>query len=140
MANSVYRHLLSIESPTVADIEALEMTINDWHINAPLQTQPTTSDSVPEWVTLARDRQLLCDRSLRLLIHRSVLLRWLKIQLSTNVVAQCEEIAAKQCRSKTLAYARDTIKLISSLIYKGQYSKVTLSFILYCILQFLTYL
>lgn len=136
MANSIYRDLLSVGCPNVADIETLERRINDWHNNASLQTPTPTQDSASQWwVTLACDRQLLCDRSLRLMIHRSVLLQWLKIQPRANVVARSEELTTSRCRLRAVAYARDSIKLISSLIYKGQYSQVTLSFILYCIPQ-----
>ncbi|XHF99491.1 hypothetical protein AWENTII_002993 [Aspergillus wentii] len=130
MANNIYRRLLSSTIITGQDIHDLEQTINNWHDESPLCIQPNINP-VPDWYTIARNRQMLCDRSLRLLIHRPLLLQWLeKRQLN---ITEHEYENERHCRVQGLDIARTTIDLITSLIMNGEYSRLTLSFTLYAL-------
>ncbi|KAE8142921.1 fungal-specific transcription factor domain-containing protein [Aspergillus pseudotamarii] len=136
MANSINHRILSIDHVTVFDVKTYEQMINDWHNSITLCTQHTMVDQLPDWARYARDRQMLCDRSLRLLIHRPALLDWLRRkQISHGQANLGEEPSERQCRASGLNLARGTIKLTSRLIQDHQYSNVALSFILYALLH-----
>ncbi|KAB8206599.1 fungal-specific transcription factor domain-containing protein [Aspergillus parasiticus] len=134
MANNIHRRILSTDQITVADLETYEKMINEWHKNVTLCTQHTMVDQLPAWAKYTRDRQMLCDRSLRLLIHRPPLLDWFRRkQFSHGQAVLGEQLSERQCRASGLNLARGTIKLTSRLIQDNQYSNVTLSFILYAL-------
>ncbi|KAB8259278.1 fungal-specific transcription factor domain-containing protein [Aspergillus pseudonomiae] len=136
MANSINNRILSTDQITLFDMNTYEQMINDWHNNLTLCTQHTKVDELPVWARYARDRQMLCDRSLRLLIHRPALLDWLRRkQISRGQAILGEEPSERQCRTSGLNLARGTIKLTSRLIQEHQYSNVTLPFILYALLH-----
>ncbi|OGM47933.1 hypothetical protein ABOM_002710 [Aspergillus bombycis] len=136
MANSINHQMLSTDQITVLDLHKYEQMINDWHNNLTLCTQHTMVDELPVWARYARDRQMLCDRSLRLLIHRPALLDWLRRKkISRGQAIRGEEPSERQCRTSGLNLARGTIKLTSRLIQEHQYSNVTLPFILYALLH-----
>ncbi|KAE8377943.1 fungal-specific transcription factor domain-containing protein [Aspergillus bertholletiae] len=134
MANDIYHRILSTDQITVLDMKTYEQMITDWHRNLTLCTQHITADQLPAWVRYARDRQMLCDRSLRLLIHRPALLDWLRRKrISHGQAVLGEQLSERQCRTSGLNLARGTIKLTSHLIQDQQYSDVTLSFTLYAL-------
>ncbi|KNG91111.1 hypothetical protein ANOM_000566 [Aspergillus nomiae NRRL 13137] len=136
MANSINNRILSTDQITLFDMNTYEQMINHWHNNLTLCTQHSKVDELPVWARYARDRQMLCDRSLRLLIHRPALLDWLRRkQISRGQAILGEEPSERQCRTSGLNLARGTIKLTSRLIQEHQYSNVTLPFILYALLH-----
>ncbi|KAH8431629.1 fungal specific transcription factor domain-containing protein [Aspergillus melleus] len=133
LANRIYRRLLSVDQISAQEMKSLEDMIDNWHINSSRYSLPFNSKQLPEWAILARDRQLLCDRSLRLLVHRPVLLRLLdKRCISTSIEGVAEDggLAERQCRVNALHTARTTIKIVANLISEGRFLKTTLSFIL----------
>ncbi|GAB1198394.1 hypothetical protein APSETT444_007713 [Aspergillus pseudonomiae] len=108
MANSINNRILSTDQITLFDMNTYEQMINDWHNNLTLCTQHTKVDELPVWARYARDRQMLCDRSLRLLIHRPALLDWLRRkQISRGQAILGEEPSERQCRTSGLNLARD---------------------------------
>ncbi|PWY95938.1 hypothetical protein BO94DRAFT_141598 [Aspergillus sclerotioniger CBS 115572] len=134
LANSIYRRLLSTDTTTAQEIKALDDMINTWH--AKFSRSPETFDRrlLPQWAILARDRQTLCDQSLRLLIHRPALLRWLdRKRISADPTAGNEPLSERQCRANAVRMARDTIRMVTTMIDEGRYSKITLSFTLYAL-------
>ncbi|KAE8370870.1 fungal-specific transcription factor domain-containing protein [Aspergillus caelatus] len=136
MANSINHQILSTDHVTVFDLKTYEQMINDWHNNVTLCMQHTMVDQLPDWARYARDRQMLCDRSLRLLIHRPALLNWLRRKrISHGQAILGEEPGERQCRASGLNLARGTIKLTSRLVQDHQYSNVALSFILYALVH-----
>ncbi|KAJ5635466.1 uncharacterized protein N7484_008779 [Penicillium longicatenatum] len=112
--------------------EAMEM-INDWHKGSSLCLQVTNPSSAPDWYFTVRRRQILCDRSLRLLIHRPLLLRWLKRKSIDGDTSISNNPAEAQCRAQGLELARTTVDMISDSFISGRYSKLTLSFTLYAL-------
>lgn len=134
MANDINRQLLSSSNITPGHIQLFEQMINEWHSNNPsFCTRLVRVDSVKEWHLTAQRRQLLCDQSLRLLIHRPFLLRWLKTKsMDKDSALPAEEYSAEaQCRVKGVTIARNTIGQISEWMIKGQTSRLHLSFTLY---------
>ncbi|GIJ88147.1 lactose regulatory protein lac9 and GAL4-like protein [Aspergillus pseudoviridinutans] len=134
MANSIYRGLLAKSSVTWQDVHALKKQIDDWHIAFPYCTQNCNVDPVPDWHIATRCRQTLCDRSLKLLIQRPLLLRWMKMRCHTNREPAREELSAERaCRMEGLHAAQTTIEMISDMLKRKQYSVLNLPFILYAL-------
>lgn len=132
MANDIYYRILSSDNVTVEDVTTYEQIINNWHNNLSWCTRQTVADQLPTWAIYARDRQMLCDRSLRLLIHRPALLNWFRRkQISRGQIDLREHSNERQCRASGLSLARGTIRLASRLVQDQQYSIVTLPFILF---------
>ncbi|RAH45712.1 uncharacterized protein BO95DRAFT_496474, partial [Aspergillus brunneoviolaceus CBS 621.78] len=132
MANDIYHRTLAADTTNPENIKAYEQKINDWHNNLTFCIRQTPADRLPSWAIHARDRQMLCDRSLRLLIHRPALLDWLRRkQISPGQSELGEHLSERQCRTSGLNLARGTIRLTCRLIEDRQYSNVTLPFVLY---------
>lgn len=132
MANSIYRHLLSSSNIAARDIWNLEETINSWHDNSSFCTRQTSTSTAPDWYITSCDRQILCDRSLRLLVHRPLLFQW----LARRRVMQGKPAEDEQCEEfngllQGLRIARTTIEFISNILENGRYSRLILSFLLY---------
>lgn len=128
MVNGLYRGLISSTSVTAQDIKSLEETIDRWHIGSSFCTQHANFHSVPNWYLVARNKQELCDRSLRLLIHRPLLLQWIARK---RLGASDEEHSGElSCLAHGLGIARNTIDVISGMISNGQFSKLTIPFML----------
>ncbi|KAJ6134199.1 hypothetical protein N7523_000521 [Penicillium sp. IBT 18751x] len=131
MANQIYRRLLATPTITPQDVHEVEQMINAWHSGSSFCVQLTDRSSTPEWHVAARRRQILCDQSLRLLIHRPLLLRWMKSKsMNSGPLAETHPDEL-HCRAQGLKIARATIARISQYIINGHYSKLTLSFTLY---------
>lgn len=130
MANRIYRRLLSTPSITPQDVHEVDEMINAWHASSSFCTQLTDPLSTPEWYLTARRRQILCDQSLRLLIHRPLLLKWFKNRSMETRPPTEKHPAESRCRAQGLSIARTTIGLISESIINGHYSRLTLSFML----------
>ncbi|KAJ5356905.1 hypothetical protein N7517_011514 [Penicillium concentricum] len=131
MANKIYRRLLSTPSITPQNVHEVDSMIDAWHNGSSLCTQVIDHSSAPEWHLAACRRQILCDRSLRQLIHRPLLLKWLK-NMSMNTGPPTEKHPNEiRCRANGLNMARTTIGIISESIVDGDYSPLTLSFTLY---------
>ncbi|PYI11061.1 hypothetical protein BO78DRAFT_426109 [Aspergillus sclerotiicarbonarius CBS 121057] len=135
LANHIYRRLLSTDTITSQEIQALQDMIDTWHAKSSHCPETFDKNPLPPWAVLARDRQTLCDQSLRLLIHRPALLRWLdRKRLSTDPVAtETEPLSERQCRAHAVHLARDTIRMVTTLINEGRCSHTTLSFTLYAL-------
>ncbi|KAJ5813050.1 hypothetical protein N7447_010073 [Penicillium robsamsonii] len=131
MANKIYRRLLSTPSITLQNVHEVDQMIDAWHNGSSLCTQGMNPSSAPGWYLTAHRRQILCDRSLRQLIHRPLLLKWLK-NMSMNTGPPTERHSNEiRCRANGLNMARTTIGIISESIVNGDYSPLTLSFTLY---------
>lgn len=130
MANKIYRRLLSTPTITPQDAHEVEQMINAWHSDSSFCVQLIDRSSTPEWHVAARRRQILCDQSLRLLIHRPLLLRWLRTKSMNNGPLAEPHPDELHCRAQGLKIARATIGRISEYIINGCYSKLTLSFTL----------
>lgn len=130
LANRIYRRLLSCPDFTAQEVHEVEEMINEWHKGSLLCLQVTNPSSAPDWYLTARRRQVLCDRSLRLLIHRPLLLRWLKRKSIDGKTLTPNHPAEAQCRAQGLRIARTTIDLISDSFISCRYSRLTLSFTL----------
>lgn len=130
MANGIYRHLLSCPDFAAQQVQEVEELINEWHKGSSLCLQVTNPSSAPGWYLTARRRQALCDRSLRLLIHRPLLLRWLKRKSIDGETSTSNHPAEARCRAQDLEIARKTIDMISDSFVSGRYSKLTLTFTL----------
>ncbi|KAK1145842.1 hypothetical protein N8T08_003788 [Aspergillus melleus] len=105
LANRIYRRLLSVDQISAQEMKSPEDMINNWHVNSTRYSLPFNSKQLPEWAILARDRQLLCDQSLRLLAHRPALLRLLDkrcISTSMKRVAEDGGLGERQCRVNAL--------------------------------------
>ncbi|PLB53444.1 hypothetical protein P170DRAFT_376303 [Aspergillus steynii IBT 23096] len=133
MANKIYRHLLSSPNVTAQDVQEADEMIDTWHKGSSLCLQVTNPSSAPEWYFIARRRQVLCDRSLRLLVHRPLLLRWLRRKSIDGETSTADHSSELHCRAQGLAIARTTIDMISDLIATGRSSRLTLSFTLYAL-------
>lgn len=131
MANRIYRRLLSTPSITPQDVHEVDEMINAWHGCSSFCTQLTDPLSTPEWYLTARRRQILCDQSLRLLIHRPLLLKWFRNRSMETRPPTEKHADESRCRAQGLSIARTTIGLISESIINGHYSRLTLSFMLY---------
>ena len=130
MANKIYRRLLATPIVTPQDVDEVEQMINDWHSASSFCVQLTDSPSTPEWHIIARRRQILCDQSLRLLIHWPLLFRWLQREsIDTGPPAETNP-AEVCCRAQSLKISRATIEGISEEIINGHLSRLTLSFTL----------
>lgn len=131
MANSLYRTILAKSAITSQDIHALKDQIEEWRTSSPYCMQQSNLNPLPHWYTASRTRQTLCDRSLRLLIQRPLLLRWLKMKSHASSETAVEDPSKeRQCRLEGLQVARTTIQIIADLITNRQYSVLTLPFIL----------
>ncbi|KAJ5431415.1 hypothetical protein N7445_009147 [Penicillium cf. griseofulvum] len=131
MANKIYRRLLSAPSITPQNVHEVDQMIDAWHSGSSLCIQLIDPLSVPEWYLTTHRRQTLCDRSLRQLIHRPLLLQWLK-NMSMNTGLPTERNSDDiRCRANGLSMARTTIGMVSESIVNGDYSPLTLSFTLY---------
>lgn len=130
LANRIYRRLLSCPDYTAQQVQEAGEMIDEWHKRSSLCLQVTNPSSAPDWYFTARRRQVLCDRSLRLLIHRPLLLRWLKRKSIDGEASTPNNLAEAQCRAQNLQIARTTIDMISDSFVSGRYSKLTLSFTL----------
>lgn len=130
MANKIYRRLLSTPSITPQDVLEVDQMINAWHSDSSFCTQLIDPLSAPEWHLTARRRQILCDQSLRQLIHRPLLLKWFKKKSKETEQPPEAHSAESRCRAQGLNVARNTIGLISESITNGCYSRLTLSFTL----------
>lgn len=130
MANRIYRRLLSCPNLTAKKVQELEEFINEWHKESSLCLQVTNPSPAPDWYLSARRRQVLCDRSLRLLIHRPLLLRWLKRESIDGGSSTSNDFAEARCRAHGLQIARKTIDMVSDLFVSGRYSQLNLSFVL----------
>ncbi|KAL4789459.1 fungal-specific transcription factor domain-containing protein [Aspergillus venezuelensis] len=150
MANNIYRRFLSTPSITPANVDQANQTIDDWHRSSSFCVQVGHRSSRPEWHFVARRRQILCDRSLRLLIHRPMLLQWLRWRQSSpsqsasttttapseldqayqSEAGDAEDHAHARCRAQGLEIARTTIATITELISNHRQSQLTLAFTL----------
>lgn len=133
MANDIYRRMLRSSNVTPQLVHEFEEQINNWHTdNSYMYTRLMHQDSTEQWQLIAWRRQLLCDQSLRLLIHRPLLLLWLqKKHVSYDSALPAEESSAEaQCRASGLSIARNTIEQISTCFVKGADDKMTLAFAL----------
>jgi len=128
LANRIYRYLLSCSDFTARQVQEAREMIDEWHKRSSLCLQVTNPSSAPDWYLIARRRQVRCDRSLRLLIHRPLLLRWWKRK---SIDEEASTSAEDQCRAQNLNIARTTIDMISESFISSRYSKLTLSFTLY---------
>ncbi|KAJ5819741.1 hypothetical protein N7474_005332 [Penicillium riverlandense] len=136
MANTIYRRLLSSPNVTPQHVQEFEQMISTWHSNnSSFCTRLVKIDSVQDWHLTAWRRQSLCDQSLRLLVHRPLLLQWLKkTYMDRDSALSAEEHPAEvQCRAQGLKIARNTIGQISDSLVRGRYSRLTLSFTLYAL-------
>ncbi|KAJ5689240.1 hypothetical protein N7462_003632 [Penicillium macrosclerotiorum] len=133
MANTIYRQILSCTDFTAQQVQEAEEMINEWHKGSSLCLLVTNPSSTPDWYLTARRRQVLCDRSLRLLIHRPLLLRWLKKKSIDGETSTSNFPAETHCRAQGLKIARTTIDMISNSFILGRYSRLTLSFTLYAL-------
>ncbi|KAL5366594.1 fungal-specific transcription factor domain-containing protein [Aspergillus floccosus] len=134
MANKIYRQLLSKPLVTPKDVDEAEQTIDAWHRSTLFCVQVRDRDARPEWQFIARHRQILCDTSLRLLIHRPMLLRWFKISKSSSHTVETaypDNGSEARCRAHGLKIARNTISVIVDTLSRGRYSRLTLAFTLY---------
>ncbi|KAJ5674767.1 uncharacterized protein N7477_004701 [Penicillium maclennaniae] len=112
MANQIYRRLLATPTITPQDVHEVEQIINAWHSGSSFCVQLTDRSSTPDWHVAARRRQILCDQSLRLLIHRPLLLRWLKSKsMNSGPLAETHPDEL-HCRAQGLKIARATIGLV----------------------------
>jgi transcriptional regulatory protein GAL4 len=137
MANDIYRRVLSTKNVTPQLVHTFEEMINDWHTNnSSLCTRLVRAGSVEQWHMSAWRRQSLCDQSLRLLIHRPLLLRWLQNKHIHNDSALPAEghSAEAQCRATGLNIARNTIAQTSEYLKKRTGDRMTLAFTLYVVL------
>ncbi|KAL4963984.1 fungal specific transcription factor domain-containing protein [Aspergillus stella-maris] len=151
---TIYRRFLSTPSITPADIDQVNQTIDDWHRSSSFCVQVGHRSSRPGWHFIAHRRQILCDRSLRLLIHRPMLLQWLRwrrsspSQSATTTTAttttapseldqayqlgdgDTEDHAHARCRAQGLEIARTIVATITELISNHRHSQLTLAFTL----------
>lgn len=130
MANTICRRLLSTPVMTPQEVDEAEQMINAWHNSSSFCVQLIDRASRPEWHFIARRRQILYDQSLRLLIHRPLLLQWFKWKSLDSGPAGDKYPAEERCRAKSLKLAQKTISTITDLISNGGYSKLTLAFTL----------
>ncbi|KAE8153932.1 hypothetical protein BDV25DRAFT_167962 [Aspergillus avenaceus] len=133
LANKIYRRILSRPDFTAQQVQEVEEMINEWHKGSSLCLQVTNPSSTPGWYLNARRRQVFCDRSLRLLVHRPLLLRWLKQKSIDGETSTSNHPAEIQCRAQGLKIARTTIDIILDSFASGRYSKLTFSFTLYAL-------
>ncbi|KAL4733044.1 fungal-specific transcription factor domain-containing protein [Aspergillus similis] len=133
MANQIYRRLLSTPAITHQDVYEAEQIINAWHHDSSLSEKPRDLSSQPEWYFTARHRQILCDQSLRLLIHRPMLLRWLRGSPATIGPGHPDNAEAARCRAQGLKIARTTTAMIVNSLSTNHYSRLNLAFTLYAV-------
>ncbi|KAL5344004.1 fungal-specific transcription factor domain-containing protein [Aspergillus crustosus] len=124
---TLYRRFLSLSVVTPKDVDEAQSTINAWHASSSFCVQVGDRSARPEWHFVARRRQILCDQSLRLLIHRPVLLH--RLQRSSSMT----QIDEAHCRANGLKIARATINTIAESLSGGHYSQLTLAFTLYAL-------
>ncbi|KAL4744653.1 hypothetical protein BDW72DRAFT_188001 [Aspergillus terricola var. indicus] len=151
MANSIYRHLLSLPVVTVSDVHQAEQAIDAWHRSSPFCVQVGDRSARPEWHFTARRCQILCDQSMRLLIHQPMLLEWFRLRFgrtsgspaSLNKDLSYQDIhnapGHSRCRAEGLQIARTTIALITEWLLNGRYSQLTLGFTLYAFFNALSF-
>ncbi|KAL4919602.1 hypothetical protein BDW62DRAFT_216762 [Aspergillus aurantiobrunneus] len=130
MANRIYRRLLSRPMITQQDVEDADQTINTWHRDSSFCAESGDRSSQPEWHFTARRHHILCDQSLRLLIHRAMLLQWLRGCSGTIGPENHDSAGAAHCRAQGLEITR-TIAMIADSLVTGRCPRLTLSFTLY---------
>ncbi|KAF3396166.1 Regulatory protein GAL4, partial [Penicillium rolfsii] len=137
MANQIYRYLTSMGPISVERAAQFEKQIDDWRSSCPSYLQAAVTATEPDWLKLAKDRIVICDRNLRLLILRPFLMRWATV-LQTQNMRACDETsinAEKIWAMRCLQIAAESMNLTLERIERPQFSRLGGSFLMYCLFQ-----
>lgn len=132
MANQIYRYLTSVGPISAERAAEFEKQIDDWRSGCPSYLKAAVTATEPDWLKLAKDRLIICDRNLRLLILRPFLMRWATVLQAQDRGAFDETSinAEKPWAVRCLQFASESIDLTLERIERPQFSRLGGSFLM----------
>lgn len=133
MANRIYRHLVANSPVSLGHVVKLEGQLDEWQNRCPAYLRQRPSADDPPWLRLDKDRLVICDKNLRLLILRPFLMRWATLQEAQSDLYPAKIDVDAECAVRCVGIASEIMALVLERLEQPGYPRLGISFLLYAI-------